>query len=729
MKTPPELLKNFANRVAQVALSTDGNQAIRLLRQTGLLAPVSNAPAPLWHGFGADLQGQGSPTGPAGLEKVGIWERKIEDGQTYFVRSKETVRDWGLWANLGRIGPKKANKRVVFIGESVARGFLYDPLFTPVMALESILHARMGKDEVEIVDLARTNLGFEVGDLAMSALLLEPDLVIVFSGNNWDKSAPKSSDVPSVDTVLREQGIPGMKNLVEGELAEHVANLVKHVSSIYEQRGIPLVWIIPEFNLGDWRDQATNAPHLIEDHNQRWIVLREEAEQAFGDGDYTKAASFATKMVELDHASTVTPLYILADCCKHLGDIEGRRRYLEMARDAVIWDTSKNAAPRTYSATEKTLRAEIPRYANRLVDLPILFKEYLQGGVPDRRLFVDYCHLSSEGIQVAMAAAASVVLQVFTGQEVPWRSLMDQCVLPGPEVESETFFLAAVHNAHWWQTAELVQHYCLRAVEASPGIGRIMTSYMDLQTRRSPMLMCRATEQLAEVGSPLMQHYLLRFNYQRLDTVLLDGVASALKKIGIDSLEQRDRLRLEEHSVVTHDTNLLDYYYCTEGLQQQEIMWIVPHLADYLSHKANNYYKAYWRESRFVFVGEANHSVRLRLTCRLPHDTIASNSICLRINDVSIGRTSIGSEWETWDIDVPGTLVHDGVNKITVEWPTPVFTGIQKLESVALDLMDKMYPEFFCVFGEIHSFIASGGEKAGNRASHAESELDMVAVG
>lgn len=728
MNHPSESLKSFANRIARLALSKDGSQAIRLLRHTGLLAPANNTPASPLHGPGAGLRGQSDPCGSANPDRVGIWERRVEDGKTYFVRSKETAKDWRFWANVGRIAPKQAKKRVVLIGESVARGFLYDPLFTPAMALESILQEELGKDEIEVVDLARTNVGFEVANLAISALHLDPDLVIIFSGNNWDKGAPRNSDIPSVDTALRERGILGMKNLAEAGLAQHVAAVVKQVSDAYQNANIPLVWIIPEFNLGDWRDQTTNAPYLIEGHNQRWIALREGAERALQVRDYKTAARLAGEMVELDHACCVTPLYILAECCRSTGDQAGRRHYLELARDAAIWDTSKNTAPRTYSVTEKTLREEIPKYCAQCVDLPKLFREYLQGEVPDRRLFVDYCHLSSEGIQVAMAAAASAVLRLFQGAEIPWRALMKKCVLPSADVEAETAFLAAVHNAHWWQPAELVQHYCMRAVQSSRAILKVMTDFIDLQTRRTPMLMCRATEDLAGLGSHLMQHYLLRSNYQRLDTVLLDSVAIALSTAGVNAQRQLDQLRRQEHSVTHRDVNLLDYYYCAEGLQQQEIMWNVAHLADYLSHKPNHYYKAYWRESRFAFIGEANHAVRLRLTCRRPHPVLGEESASMYLNDCLIGKVSIGPEWQSWDITVPGNVVKDGLNKIAIHWPIPEFDRVKQFECVALDLVDKMYPEFFCVFGEIHSFVASDGDQVPRLAVSSEPELNEVTV-
>ena len=45
------------------------------------------------------------------------------------------------------------------------------------------------KDKVEVIDLARTNLGYEVRELALAALQLEPDIAIVFAGNNWGSLA------------------------------------------------------------------------------------------------------------------------------------------------------------------------------------------------------------------------------------------------------------------------------------------------------------------------------------------------------------------------------------------------------------------------------------------------------------------------------------------------------------------------------------------------------------
>jgi hypothetical protein len=334
--------------------------------------------------------------------------------------------------------------------------------------------------------------------------------------------------------------------------------------------------------------------------------------------------------------------------------------------------------------------------------------------------------LTSEGIWIAMAASASALVRVLTGREVEWQALMEVQVGPTPEIEAETSFLAAVHNAHWWQNYDLVEHYCLRAVQSTPAIAQVMTRFIDLQTRRAPMLMCQSAEQIAGLGSPLIQHYLLRYNYKRLDSLLIKAVVSALKQAGIEAGERLDELRREEHSVTGRDINLLDYYYNSAGLQQQETMWVVPHLNDYVDHRMSHYYKAYWLESKFVFVGEAKGAVQLRLTCRLPQLAQAQGQINITVNGARLGETLISRQWETWELDVEAQLVRDGLNEIVIHWPTPAFPGLTGLSAAAADMMEKIMPEFFCVFGEIHTFVAVDAQKSLRLSSSAQHESSTV---
>lgn len=699
MKTPPESLKAFCDRIATAAVSAEGAELARLLRMAGLLGePPARPPR---------------ETAPGSADRVGIWERESRNGETYFVRRRDKVQEWNYWANLGRIEPKGSRRRVVWIGESAARGYLYDPLFTPAMALQAILEGRMGEG-VEVIDLARTDLGLEVGELAKSALLLEPDAVVIFSGNNWHVSAPPLSGLAVVDAVLREEGIAGLKRSAEEQLAAQVRGMVREVSSVYRDRGIPLVWLVPEFNLGDWRDPFTNAPHLPGTANREWLACWQAARQAFDAGDLEQAGEQARRMVEIDQGVCVAGLYMLAECSLRSGKAGGEeaaRRSLERARDAVIWDLSRNIAPRAYGVAQEALRSEAAAQGSIVVDLPQVFREHLGEAIPDRRMFLDYCHLTAAGIRVAMAAAAAPVLRALSegGAEIPWRDLVDERIAPSREVEAHAAFLAAVHNAHWWQSREVVRHYCSVAAQASPAIVEVMARFIEIQTRRTPMLMSQAAEEIAALASRQLQYYLLRYNYQQLDRVLIDAITDALLEIGVDPRERLAELRREEHSlsgVRGGEVDLLDYYYSSAALQPQEAMWVLPREVS-VREKRSDFYRAYWIDSRFLFIGEAGRPVRLGLTCRLPGPAPVRGDVVLALNDRPQARIEIGGAWETWDVVVPGEAVKEGLNEVSVRWPLPEFPGERALETAFADPGDGSQPEMFPCFGEIHAFTAA----------------------
>lgn len=717
MERPPDSLKSFANRIARTARPNDTALTLRLLRLSGLLGAQPNGDAgqpPAASVVGdADMDTHPAPN----PNHVGIWERREENGKTCFVRRMEVIEEWDYWSpKLGRIEAKGAKRRVVLIGESVARGYLYDPAFTPAMALEMILGPQFGKDEIEIIDLARTNLSCAMmRDVATNALQLEPDVTIIFAGNNWGATFPGPAGVAGLDEAVSQNGITGAKRVSEAQIRRMARHAVKAVSAAYQSKGVPLVWMIPEFNLGDWRDPVTNAPHLSSDLNREWLNLLREAQSAMRDGDYARAEEMGRRMVEIDEGVCVAGLYILADCRRHAGDTEGERKYLEAALDAVSWDFSRMVYPRTYSASRKVLLEEVPKYPlHQLIDVRALFKEYLDGGIPGRRLLIDYCHLTSEGIRVSMSAAASGVLRALKGAEVPWYALADEHVAPPPETEAEASFLAAIHNAHTWQSYDLVRYYCARALKLSPHVAEFMLSFLEIQTRNAlPMRMSAAEEQITLSASPLMRQYLLRLNEKRLDRMLLGAVTDALAEAGIDARERLEAMRREEHSVTQAEVNLLEYYYCSSAEQLQEMAWLLS-LSSYNEHRPNGpqYYRAYGPESRFYFVGEAGRLVRLSIACRLPQSAPAEASIFVELNARPQVEIVISGEWSAWEIDVSGEVVRDGLNEVTVRWPTPEFASAAALEKAVLDLYDRIIPEFYPVFGEIHSLIASDARTA-----------------
>lgn len=727
MERPSETLKTFANRMARVAISEDAVQIVRLLRLSGFMEDANQysdkTPA------GNLITDVSGPAAEWALrwnpEHVGIWERKVENGKVCFVRNRETMKEWHLWANVGRIEAKGAKQRVLLLGESVARGYLYDPEFNPASALQKILDTQFGDDEIEVIDLARTNISYEIREVALGALQLEPDIAIIFAGNNWSVSEPRPSEIAGTSEALSKEGIAGVKRITEEQIARKGRLVVNDISAAYERKGVPVIWMVPEYDLAHWRDPFTNAPYLAEGANHQWLMLLEEAQAALRSGNVDKARERALRMVELDQGITVAGLYILAECSHQSNDVEAERKYLELARDAACWDSTRTCMPRCYSITQQVLRTEVRKYKHELIDVPELFKEYLHRQLPGCRLFLDYCHLTSEGIQITMAAAASAVLRTLKGVDTPWYALTGDHLWPSKQTEAEASFLAAIHAGHWWQSYDIVRYYCARALSLSPHAADLMLNYIELQTVYSvPMRMSASEDQILKLGSPLIHRYLLGTNLKRLDKVLLDGIVDALAEAGIEARQQLDRLRREEHSVTERQINLLDYYYSSSGnLSPQEVAWMIwTHYKGYLSYEGQ-YHRAMWRESTFVFVGEAGSPVRLSLTCRLPRSGPGEGVISIVLNGKPQVEMVIGKEWSSWDVDLPGEIVRDGLNEVSVNWPIPEFSSREELEKAIVNLCDGKFLDFYPIFGEIHSFVASNGQPVLNTAPTLQREL------
>lgn len=689
MERPPEILKPFAKRLARLAASDGGAEMTRLLYLAGL---TSTKPA----------NGEQASSPPR--DHVGVWERKGEGGRSYFVRSNKLIDEWPLWANVNRINPKR-RQRVVWLGESAARGYLYDPQYNPAMALESILRSQLGEDEIEVVDLARTNLQMGMlADLAPRVLALDPDAVVIFAGSNWHPAGFDLDGRRSAAAILRDGGVQALKQYAEDGLRAYAKEMMELVATTFEAADVPVMWIVPDFNLADWRDPE-GIPPCLNGAASEWSDYWRRSRAALKENNAGAAASFARAMVQLDGGTSPTGFYMLAECALRMGDHGGRRRHLESARDASIWDVAAYLTPRPYTVAQNVLREESERPGNALIDLPQIFSEYLDGDLPGRNLFLDYVHLTAEGIKIATAATASCLLKKLKGVEVDWKVLTHKALIPKPQIEAETAFLAAIHNAHHGQAFEVIRYHCCRAAEASPDIARVMQPFIDMQTRRAPVWMCKSAEELAMIQSSSVPQYLLTGSTQFLDTLLIDAVVEALQKLGIDAQREVAELRRHEHSVKGSPCNLLDYYYCMTSPLQRGLSWNLPLM--FKTSGLNHYYKAYERDSRFFFVGEKSSPVELRLTCRRPAGGPTETNVTIEVNGKVVSSAAIDSQWETLKFIVPAGLVRDGVNEVVIRWPEAGYDHVALIERAASDMERGEYPELHPVMGEVHALVAS----------------------
>src|SRR6185437_17005129 len=111
--------------------------------------------------------------------------------------------------------PKRSKWRVVLVGESVARGYLYDPQFNPASALQTLLVGQLGTGNVDVVDLAQSNQTLqELKVIIGKSLTLAPDVLVIFAGNNW-RAQLTEADIPYTESLLRREGVPALKAFLD----------------------------------------------------------------------------------------------------------------------------------------------------------------------------------------------------------------------------------------------------------------------------------------------------------------------------------------------------------------------------------------------------------------------------------------------------------------------------------------------------------------------------------
>jgi hypothetical protein len=690
----PDHLKILAARIAESMASADGLATIRYLRLMGVFGDADRSE----HGeFPGEGRGRGTRGAASSARRVGIWQ--AEGG--VFVRAQDMAAEWARWANTHRIRGKGTKRRIAFLGESVARGFFYDPLFNVAKAFEVMLRSEMG-DEVEVVDLAQTNQTLpQLIEVFEGSFDLEPDAIVIMAGNNWANAVPISSDERCMrSAALRDGGIAALKQHYEDGVARQVANLTSILGTRSRERDVPVLFLVPEFNLGDWHDARPIAPLLLDDKNQRWRECMQQARAALIAGNLDKAATIGAEMVALDEGVAPSSLKILGECALRAGRVAEARRFLERARDASIWDPMIRS-PRTFTVVQNQLRRGCAANSVAIVDLPAVFADHLRGELPDRRLFIDYCHLSVDGIRVAMAATTAALLPLL-GRPAGDADKLARIELPvTPAIEAQAHFAAAIHSAHWGHDNEaIVEYHCKAALAKDPAVEHVMRTYMDLMTRHAPGWMCTATETLSS-GSGASNPALARYVLGMLPSQpkVMDRRFFAVVERCLKEPSDIDRLRIAEHGRRGQTISLLTAYLSVDS--PRESFWLLPGA----ERRWPSYYRAYEAESRFLLVEEEPSGVALRITARLPRRTKTPGDLEVIVNGQLTIKREIGPTWSTVEALVDARQLRRGVNEISLRWPTPTAGGAEGISLAAEAVELERTPEFFPVLGEVHSLV------------------------
>ena len=685
MKHHHQEFKNKAGRLAELFESEEGERILRLITQLSTENPAGST------------EEATEPANASGKIRVGTWEASDDPNGRSFVRV-ETGDPAHLWANVQRIPPKGARRRIVFVGESVARGLLYDPQFNPALALQEMMNAACGPQEIEVVDLARTDLSHErLQNLIAPALALEPDALIIFAGNNWHPLVkPSDDDFFEMASALRETGSwRSIRESCESNLVAKANETLRSLGEVVRERRIPVVFMLPEFNLADWRTECDCPPLLSSADTAEWLRVKCEAEEVLKGNQWDKAEAMGHRLMELDEGTTAAGPNILAEINRRRGDNEAARRFLKMGLDAsVCWPFL--TSPRCFSTTQQTILDGAATHGVHVVDLQREFTRYLGGQPAGRELFLDYCHLSFEGITLSMALTAETLLPLLNYPKKSFAELAQVDMKVGAKLHSEAHFLAAVHNANWGQTIEIVRHHVRKALEWDRGIARMMQLFLDFHIRLVPASLCRSFDQLCELKSlaaiNLLQNHVV--NQQFLNTTLITALADGLEEFGFPVRVPLESLLIKEHAADRRVVNLVNKFYST-GSFSRPLVDIRP-----------EFYKATARTTTLPLVCDKPQPLNFALTMKTP-DAGPEQTIALRLNGTPLVEIPAADRWTTSTFSAPAKLLRSGLNQVEICWPMAAWSHDKQQEHVVDCFEAGESVEISPIFGLIHSFRAS----------------------
>jgi hypothetical protein len=702
VSTPParDPRRQASDAQARRLVAAEGGAELRELlraRATGGDEPAPRPAADVAHEIAERYRGDT----PA---PIGIWRPADESGDLFVRDDDAATRDW--WPPHAHLAPKRSllPLRVVLLGESTAAGWFYAPGLTPARVLEQQLAAARGAGIFEVLDLTMINLQADaLVELTGAVLQLAPDVLVVFAGNNWPQRLPSFpgatlAECADAAHALRADGPAGLRRLADEQTRRSAENALDVIARVAEAGSVALVVVVPEVNLADWpRDRP--VPWLAGDAAGRWHAAHAKGLGALDTRAWAQASAAAREMIALDGGVSPTSHRLLGDALKALGrHADARAAYLA-AVDARAWDNFPST-PSATSAVREAIRHVADRHGCACVDLPAV----LAAEPPGRRLFLDYCHLTGEGMGVAMAAVAAAVLQLAE----PARSAPPAPAAPAVASGSDATvkLMTALYTAHWADPPDvgggprpgLARQWLAAALEASPSIEGAARAYA--AARALPAEAATLSVAHERFHDTLGELERRTTHEQGLDAEMVTAIRDLLAARGTPLAAGVEEGLVRHHGPrpggidlarAQYHWRLLDRYDGGGGFAQD----------------ACAFYRARWPACHFCLVAGGTHGMRLHLTARLPRiDAERAGEVAMEINGTPVGAMALTHRWTRASFDVPAAHLRRGLNRLTLRWPTLPPEGDAALARILGRLEHGVPTDLHPVFGEIFALLA-----------------------
>ncbi|WP_046759071.1 hypothetical protein [Kordia jejudonensis] len=631
-------------------------------------------------------------------DSIGIWKKKTVNGQTVYQRDIEKYAAWHSWANVNQLPEKTYKKRILLLGESVARGYFYAPKYSVAKELEGVLQASNEFNGVEVIDLSKNSLLIdELQELTQSCVQLKPDQIVVFAGNNWVHKLYDeitTDDYKQIEEIYAKEGYQGVKVYTENKLEKIVQHYLKTLVKTSKIYNIPLVIIIPGFNLLDWKsdDVEKILTRLQRNQIQEWIAAKNAADIALANQNDEEFNASAERMVALD-PSNPTGFEYLAESYIKQQQFAAARECLDESKDTILFGRGISPKPRCFRIIRDVLIQTATQHNIAYIDLHKLFADTYSDEVAGKELYLDYCHLSEKGIKLAMKHTAKTVIETLTDKEISIENIPDSAVKPTNATAAVAHFCAAIHNAHFSQPKHILAYHCQKAVALYPEIKEIMLQYIDFTSRKASTILCGAFEKVI-VGGHMEQYEggmsLIHPTRKKLiDIELLDTIVDALKSIGHNYTDELQKIRIAEHGITEKPLDILQSFYKLKGYNS------------YNSTTFRNYVQLRNDTTEFTIVTTGTDNLEVNIVYRIPA-YLKDGALKIYINSKAqqLPNLAFSSTWEKAVVEIPKEYLQKGVNKIMIECPV-AYDSKQFLETANIQTaMDSFFP----VLGEIHAF-------------------------
>ena len=354
---------------------------------------------------------------------------------------------------------------------------------------------------------------------------------------------------------------------------------------------------------------------------------------------------------------------------------------------------------------QDVLRGKSEEHGFALVDLPRVIERAQNGELPDRRLFLDYCHLTRAGIHLAMGEVAARLRRTAT----PAASGRDGPALR-PEEEAAAHFLAAIHNAHYGQTAEVLRHHCARALAVAPAFAEVMRAYVDSHLGPGERWMSASFDVLS--AHPAISRYLSvsdpRLMEKLADFTLIEAMVFSLEEAGVPARKSATRAMADADGSGAIDL-----------LRPSRRATTFRERGTHALGGERAYVQAFTPTSVFFLTRPRAGRLSFRLTCRLPG---GGGEITAGIDGGPDVRLAVEEHWQTFEFELQAP---QGLSRITLQWPVRP-PPPDSLERAARRLERGAYPDVFPWFGEVHAFQACSIDHSDSPPSRTTLDASML---